>query len=106
MSGRAAVPADLFKEETLTPKQHQAVADYLGQFIWPEETAFGQKCPECESYFTGTLGLNNLETVHMAGIPGEGACYECGHPFRYVHDIPGVGKLEGVPLMFVRRDRS
>jgi hypothetical protein len=99
MKGRQAVPEDFFKN--LSPAQHQKVADYLGKFIVPEDTELGQKCIACDSYFTGTLGLSNHDGTH-----GEGTCYECGWPWRGVHDIPDIGRIEVVPLMYARRDRS
>lgn len=95
MPGRPVTCEDLLIH--CNPAQKQLVDDYLGEFLLPEDTELGQKCTECDDYFTGTLGVANFPS------PGEGTCYTCGHPFRYIHNIPGVGKIEGVPLMYKRR---
>lgn len=95
MTGRQAVSDDLLAN--LSDEQRQRVDDYLGQFQVPEMDELGQKCIECGAYFTGTLGVANFT------IPGEGECYDCGHPFRYNHVIPLVGTVYSVPLMYKSR---
>lgn len=79
------------------PDQKHLVEEYLDQFADPIEDEHGLKCHACGDYYAGLLGVANFTT------PGEGTCYACGHPFRYNHDIPAVGRLEGIPLMYKKR---
>lgn len=81
----------------LTNEQIERGNEYFSQFHEPITDEYGQKCNACGAYITGTLGIANFPA------PGEGTCYDCGHPFRYTHNIPGVGKLDGIPLVYIQR---
>lgn len=80
-------------------RQRQQVEEYMAQFAMPETTELGLKCVHCGDYFSGTLGVANWPNPP----DGTGSCYECGAVFRYIHDIPGVGRIENIPLMYRRR---
>lgn len=91
---------DLFGGTHFWSHQQQAMADdYFSQFILPIEEELGLRCNNCGDYFAGIIG-----SVKLSGVDGEGYCFECGHPIRWIHDIPGFGRLEGVPLLYKSRE--
>lgn len=89
----------------LTPAQEALGDEYLQQFLEPIiDGELGQKCANCGFHITGTLGVANFTQPLIIGAEvSEGTCYECGHPFRFIHNIPGLGEVRNLPLQFVRR---